>query len=383
MATVTLRAFVCSFSIIFLLKLCVRCESCVCETSNIQAGGMCFPPNSLPTSLASNVIFGQLPLSVTSAWFSSFMYSSAAACLLFFKRTACQSLGNMCVMNMHSFSTINNDACGLYNTVYRAAQGSSQDISYCLFCHIDQLTVLYTCLQKDSRALDFKPRIYCKQKHTCSHFQKPSSHFQNTNIELRAAVYSVRGEILRWESVGGGNLQCVLSVSELLKGYPEPVFYDVFLVIQKPPEDKHLLAVPLLNINQLFNGQFTNQGSNLNNWYLTQRLMLVDTLSGREKSLSSSPKVIRVASNINIGFQLVTNTQKGQVYPPLMTVTYSDILVTDPTTQTVIVSFSFENMMEHEEARVKTDVSINNASEFFVLCLSAYSYVDSYPDCSI
>ncbi|KTF91569.1 hypothetical protein cypCar_00033752, partial [Cyprinus carpio] len=154
---------------------------------------------------------------------------------------------------------------------------------------------------------------------------------------------------------------------ELLKGYPEPVFYDVFLVIQKPPEDKHLLAVPLLNINQLFNGQFTNQGSNLNNWYLTRRLMLVDTLSGREKSLSSSPKVIRVASNINIGFQLVTNTQKGQVYPPLMTVTYSDILVTDPTTQTVIVSFSFENTMEQEEARVKTDVSINNAIYYGLL----------------
>lgn len=32
-------------------------------------------------------------------------------------------------------------------------------------------------------------------------------HFQNTNIELRAAVYSVRGEFMRWENVGGGNLQ--------------------------------------------------------------------------------------------------------------------------------------------------------------------------------
>lgn len=53
----------------------------------------------------------------------------------------------------------------------------------------------------------------------------------------------------------------MLSVSELLNGYPEPVFYDVFLVIQKPQEDKRLLAVPLLNINQQFNGQFTNEGT--------------------------------------------------------------------------------------------------------------------------
>lgn len=32
------------------------------------------------------------------------------------------------------------------------------------------------------------------------------------------------------------------------------------------------------------------------------------------------------------------NTQKGQVYPPLMTVDFSDILITDPSTQTVTVN---------------------------------------------
>uniref|UniRef100_A0A673LWS0 Meckelin-like n=1 Tax=Sinocyclocheilus rhinocerous TaxID=307959 RepID=A0A673LWS0_9TELE len=364
---------------------CVRCEdsfinssqACVCGTSNIQAGGMCFPSNGLPTSVVPNVIFSKLANSVLSAWFSNFMYSSAAACLLFSNRTACQSLGNMCVMNMHSFSTINNDACGLYNTVYRAtaAQGSSQDVSYWRanlpwLYYGDQLGLASRIIQNEPLPVGFSFKGAQK----------------NTDIELQAAVYSVRGEFLRWESVGGGNLQlcpdtltrqqsaftfgtaykqsCVLSVSELLNGYPEPVFYDVFLVIQKPQEDKHLLAVPLLNINQQFNGQFTNEGSNMNNWLLTRRLMLVDTLSGRQNSLSSSPGVIRVASNIKIGFQLVPNTQKGQVYPPLMTVTYSDIPVTDPTTQTVTVSFSLEYTMDQEEARVKTDVSMNNENQF-------------------
>ncbi|ROJ29183.1 Meckelin [Anabarilius grahami] len=339
-------------------KRCVRCEdsfinssqSCVCGTSNILAGGMCFPLNSLPTSVASNVIFGQL---------------------LFSNRTACQSLGNMCVMNMHSSSTINNDACGLYNTIYRAtaAQGSSQDISYWRknlpwLYYGEQLGLASRVLQNEPLPVGFSFKGAQK----------------NTNIELRAAVYSVRGEFMRWENVGGGNLQlcpdtlpsqqsaftfgtaykqsCVLSVSELLIGYPEPVFYDVYLVIQKAQEEKRLLAVPLLNLNQQFNGQFTNQGSNMNNWYLTRRLMLVDTLSGRENSLSSSPRVIRVASNIKIGFQLVPNTQKGQVYPPLMTVAYSDILVTDPSTQTVTVSFSLEYTMDQEEARIKTDIAL-------------------------
>lgn len=30
---------------------------------------------------------------------------------------------------------------------------------------------------------------------------------QNTEIKLIAAIYNVRGEFLRWEQVGGGNLQ--------------------------------------------------------------------------------------------------------------------------------------------------------------------------------
>uniref|UniRef100_A0A673LQ34 Meckelin-like n=1 Tax=Sinocyclocheilus rhinocerous TaxID=307959 RepID=A0A673LQ34_9TELE len=339
---------------------CVRCEdsfinssqACVCGTSNIQAGGMCFPSNGLPTSVVPNVIFSKL------------VRIQTAACLLFSNRTACQSLGNMCVMNMHSFSTINNDACGLYNTSLKAGVPGVKIRLYWRanlpwLYYGDQLGLASRIIQNEPLPVGFS--------------------FKGAQ-KLQAAVYSVRGEFLRWESVGGGNLQlcpdtltrqqsaftfgtaykqsCVLSVSELLNGYPEPVFYDVFLVIQKPQEDKHLLAVPLLNINQQFNGQFTNEGSNMNNWLLTRRLMLVDTLSGRQNSLSSSPGVIRVASNIKIGFQLVPNTQKGQVYPPLMTVTYSDIPVTDPTTQTVTVSFSLEYTMDQEEARVKTDIAL-------------------------
>lgn len=46
------------------------------------------------------------------------------------------------------------------------------------------------------------------------------------------------------------------------------------------------------------------------------------------------------------------------------------------------MSFSLEYTMDQEDARVKTDVSINNENQFSVLCWWAYSYVDSYPDCS-
>lgn len=38
----------------------------------------------------------------------------------------------------------------------------------------------------------------------------------------------------------------------------------------------------------------------MNNWYLSRRMFLVDALSGREKSMSALPKVIRVASSVKI-----------------------------------------------------------------------------------
>lgn len=42
----------------------------------------------------------------------------------------------------------------------------------------------------------------------------------------------------------------------------------------------------------------------MKNWYLSRRMFLVDTLSGREKSMSALPKVIRVASSVKIRWAL-------------------------------------------------------------------------------
>lgn len=42
---------------------------------------------------------------------------------------------------------------------------------------------------------------------------------QNTNIKLLAAVYDVRGEFLRWEQVGGGNLQVRHQIADSTIGF--------------------------------------------------------------------------------------------------------------------------------------------------------------------
>uniref|UniRef100_A0AAQ4S3Z4 Transmembrane protein 67 n=1 Tax=Gasterosteus aculeatus aculeatus TaxID=481459 RepID=A0AAQ4S3Z4_GASAC len=287
---------------------------------------------------------------------------------VFSNLTACQALGNMCVMNMHSFSGVSTDACGLFNTIFRsrAALSSTQDISYWRanlpwLYYGDQPGLASRVLQSNPVPISFSFRGRNK----------------NTDIKLLAAVYNIGGEFLRWEKVGGDNLQlCPETTSKqaaafnfgtayqesvkLLGSHPEPLFYDVFMDLGGG-ENRKLLPLPTLVYNQQYNGQFINQGEisilSMKNWYLSRRMFVVDTLSGREKSISSLPKVIRVASSVKIRFRLVPRTQEGQVYPPLMTVTYRDVAITDINTQTVSVSWRTRYEMDQNEAHIKTDVS--------------------------
>ncbi|XP_059922004.1 meckelin isoform X1 [Gadus macrocephalus] len=356
---------------------CERCQasfvntsnSCVCTPPNVLAGGLCLPPNNLPSNVNSNVNFAELALPVQSVWFLKNLYSSSSACLVFTNLTACQALGNMCVMNMHSFSSVTNDACGLFNLIFRsmAALGTTQDISYWRtnlpwLYYGDQPGLAGRVLQTDPLPIEFSFKGSKK----------------NTDIKLISAVYDVRGEFLRWENVSGGSLQlcpdtalrqraaytfgtayqesCDMSVSELLRTYPEPLFYDVFVDLSQG-EARKLLAVPSLVLNQQYNGRYVNQ-ENVKNWYLSRRVFVVDTLSGREKSMSSKPKAIRVAADIKLRFQLVPGTQKGQAFPPLLSVSYKDVFLTDLATQTVRVSFAVEYEMDQNEARKRTDIAL-------------------------
>lgn len=84
------------------------------------------------TSLKTNVAHND-SCAIVLVTFSVFQLHEQVLWLQVFSNlTACQALGNMCVMNMHSFSGMSTDACGLFNTIFRsrAALSSTQDISY-------------------------------------------------------------------------------------------------------------------------------------------------------------------------------------------------------------------------------------------------------------
>ncbi|NWW96197.1 MKS3 protein, partial [Rhynochetos jubatus] len=310
-------------------------------------------------------------ITLTSAWFLKNLQSSASACWLYSNLTACQALGNMCVMNMNSLSSASTDACGLFQYIYvnTARLGILHSIAFWR----PNLPWLY---YGDQPGL-------ASQVLEANHFPTVFS-FKETNkaVKLRfiAASFDAAGNFLKWQNLEGGILQlcpdtqaklnaaytfgttyqqsCKISVSKILLDFANPIFYDLFLEYNGDNGQQYIWAVPVLNLNLQYSEMFVNQGTNRNNWLLTRRFFLVDALSGKENDLGKLPRVIRIASKITISVRLVPHTQRGTIYPPLLTIAYTDVLVQNPETQSVMVSFSVSYEMNQSEAQIQTDIAL-------------------------
>ncbi|XP_037984807.1 meckelin isoform X2 [Motacilla alba alba] len=359
---------------------CIRCEktfiqvskSCDCNSPNILTGGLCFlAREGLPPKGVAAVRFAQLGITLASAWFLKNLQSSAFACWLYSNLTACQALGNMCVMNMNSLSSSSTDACGLFQYIFvsTARVGVIHSIPY--WRH--NLPWLY---YGDQPGL-------ASQMLEKNHFPTTFT-FKGTDKDVKlkfiAASFDAAGNFLKWQSLEGGLLQlcpdtqtklnaayvfgttyqqnCKISVSKILLDFANPVFYDLFLEYNAGNGQQHLWDVPVLNLNLQYNDKFVNQGSNMNNWLLTRRFFLVDALSGIENDLGKPPRVMRIASKITISIRLVSHSQRGTIYPPLITVAYTDVLIQNPETQNVMVSFAVSYEMNQREAQIQTDIAL-------------------------
>ncbi|CAH2285567.1 meckelin isoform X1 [Pelobates cultripes] len=360
-----------------------RSNSCSCQQPNILAGGICFSrANNFLSRVLPTIRFGHLGVMLRSEWLSLHLQASAAACLLYSNQTACQALGNMCVMNMHSLGSPDSDACFIFRYIYTntARLGSLHSIAFWR----PNLPWLY---YDDQPGL--ASRVLTTSPFPSSFSFKSREQEHSSKLPFVAALYDVRGNFLKWHTLDGGLLQlcpdivtrldaaytfgttyeqnCDLSLAKILADYPEPVFYDVYLSHPGSDGHRHIWPVPVLNLNLQYNELFVNQGNNINNWLLTRRIFLVDTLSGRENALTNLPRVIRIASKITISICLVPNTYKGLIYPPLMTVEYTDVQIQNPNTQTVKVSFSVNYEMRQSDSLIQTNVAVGVLGALAVL----------------
>uniref|UniRef100_A0A8D1LWC0 Transmembrane protein 67 n=1 Tax=Sus scrofa TaxID=9823 RepID=A0A8D1LWC0_PIG len=342
---------------------CVRCEptfintsrSCACSEPNILTGELCFSSTgNFPPHMISTARYGELGKSFTSEWFAKYLQSSAAACWVYANLTSCQALGNMCVMNMNSYHFATFDACQLFQFIFENTAGLHtvhsisfwrQNLPWLFFG--DQLGLAPQVLSTIPLPTNFS-------------FKGEN---QNTKLKFVAASYDVRGNFLKWQTLEGGVLQlcpdtetrlnaaysfgttyqqnCEIPISKILTDFPTPTFYDVYIEYTDENQHQYIWAVPVLNLNLQHNKIFVNQDSNSGKWLLTRRIFLVDALSGRENDLGSQPRLIRVATQISLSIHLVPNTKNGNIYPPLITIAYSDIDVSDPNSQSVKTVMKF------------------------------------------
>uniref|UniRef100_UPI00398F3174 meckelin isoform X2 n=1 Tax=Pristiophorus japonicus TaxID=55135 RepID=UPI00398F3174 len=373
-----------------LANRCIRChetfinttQSCDCQT-NILTGGLCFLryPLGLTSSVVTNIIYEQ-GLQVSSAWFATHLKASAIACLRFANLTACQALGNMCVMIMNSIdkAIVPNDACTLHKIIFMKT--INLGITHSISSWRKNLPWLYYDSQYGlaSRNLDQIPfpKVF--------HFK--SSH--RMELQLIIAKYDARGYFLNWEKVIGGTLQlcpdsitklnatytfgttyqqrCTLPVSKLLSEYDDTHFYDIYMLYKDENGEDKLCPIAVRNLNLQYNGKFVNQDNTNNNWYLTRRIFLVDTLSGREINLKKQPKVVRVASCIKISINLVPGSLQGQIFPPLITVAYTNVKIQNPDAQTISISFSVEYNMHLTTAYQNTKIALGFLSGLSAIC---------------
>ncbi|XP_068942742.1 meckelin [Petaurus breviceps papuanus] len=359
---------------------CIRCEptfinttkSCTCSEPAILAGGLCFSSKgNFPAQVVTTWRYGNPGTFLNSEWFSKHLQSVAAACWIYSNLTSCQALGNMCVMNMNSWDSASLDACHLFRFIFEntAGLGTVHSISFWrqnlpwLF-YGDQLGLAPQVLRTTQLSTGFS-------------FKHQNQHLK---VKFIAASYDVRGNFLEWRTLEGGLLQlcpdtevrlnaaytfgttylqaCVIPISKILTDFTSPVFYDVYLEYTNENQERLLWAVPILNLNLQHNEIFVNQDSNNAKWLLTRRLFLVDTLSGRESDLGSRPRVIRIATMLTISICLVPSTYSGNIYPPLITVSYKDIEIQDPESQSVMVSFSVIYEMNQEKAYTQTKIAL-------------------------
>ncbi|XP_072101178.1 meckelin [Mobula birostris] len=359
---------------------CIRChetfinttQSCDCQ-SNILTGGLCFLhyPKDLTSSVVTNIVYEQ-GFKVSSAWFAAHLKASAIACLRFANLTACQAVGNMCVMIMNSIdmATTPNDACTLYHTIFKEtiSLGNTHSVS----SWRRNLPWLYFDIQ-----YGLGPRLLEQEPfQTLFHFNST----KHMELQFILAKYDARGYFLNWEKVTGGTLQlcpdtisklnaayifgttyqqsCTLPVSKLLSTYGETYFYDIYILYKGEDGEDKLRAIAVHNLNLQYNGKFINQDNTMNSWYLTRRIFLVDTLSGRERNIDSQPRVIRVASYLKISVILKPDTLQGKIVPPVMTISYTDVKIQNPDQQTISISFSVEYQMDLTTAFQNTKIAL-------------------------
>eukprot|EP01137_Pigoraptor_chileana_P006845 Opistho-2@51671 len=324
---------------------------CECPSPLVLSNGKCLDatdvqtPNLPSASSYAKVLFRDfapvdgstltsLPTEITidSALFRELLPAANSLCKSQGNLTACQVLGNLCVLQTYNLQT---DACSLYTT--RAASVRSFVNGYADWPK--DLPWLYYRSDEAQFVLaekDFETVFEFGRSETSADSIKTSY------LNFILAAYALNGTFLGYQQLGSQlqlceasstvsraylefglpyELACKTSIASLAATYKQPVFYDIYFhdgTILKP------VPIQVSNYRDT-TGNLIN--TNSHKPQLTRRMFMVDAASGIPPGdAANQQRTLRFASSVVISMELQDNGD-GQIYIPLVYVSYADAVV--------------------------------------------------------
>ena len=153
--------------------------------------------------------------------------------------------------------------------------------------------------------------------------------------------------------------KCDLSLADLWQ-QKKMLFYDLYFKVTSDT----LYAAPLVLENFKERGSSVNKGDSFKSWKLLRRFFLVDNVSGRPKMANKNAKVtanekqvIRIAEKVEIEFRL--RNSKGQIFPPYIRIRYKTMTVNeDILKRKPVVSVSFRVNYQMDTSSISRDVKV-------------------------
>jgi hypothetical protein len=357
----------------------ITSETCS-PTNKLNSGGLLFLDNLANTNNDPNEYKVQFGTDEYLSWYyTTYLLSVYRACLpdcsvqpCRRNATACQTLGNMCVLNLYNnYFPKGIEACAAFDSIDERNLWAT-NMPWLKYGTTESLKVYQTTYLASASILP-SGLINLKFTEKCN----------SASMNFYAAEYSLKGALKSFEQFDVSKLQlcnflksssyanpkinpftatnyvqnCSISVRELLAYGASPVFYDVYL---KYGTSSNLLPIPVQTLNYkdpTFNTE-VNRGGTSDQIKLQRRLFLVDAVSAKSGE-TTLPKYVRYAKSIQINFQLVENQIDGNIYPPVILIDYGFVSTVDLEAG-VVVGFRVKYSMNYDSQNQSIWISVGN-----------------------
>lgn len=357
-------------------------NNCTCLKDKAKAyGGICIPSyDIIPEKTKLYTVTYENQINSRSAFFARNLQAASFNCKSPRRnRTACQILGNLCVLLHYSFTdnnfAIESTAC----MEFRKLMISETSLFTTFHGDIWPPGAPWLYYAPDSTAELSKTNVPCHYK-VASHLKLLAYRYNAVGRMIDASELSPRELQLCPESsrsaesgfIFGTNYDktCTLSAKEIAERSPisgaDLKFYDLFL---DGGDSKKMYPIPILVTNLRKNDELVNTGPT-SGWQLVRRMFVSEALTGREAkatpdvlTLENEAKVVRFAKSIELDINLKDKDGTGTVYPPLLVVTYGEI-TRDDIARGTEVDVRFKVTYWMSQANAEKDISVSLA----VLC---------------